>query len=261
MKCLSEGLSLLLSVDRDYPNYTENLQFGSLVDSKHCFAAVQYLKAASWSWSGRDHRKRRLWGEFTAAFQYLRGSCKHNGDRLFAQTDSDSTRENDFKLKEGRFKLDVWEKFFTQRAKRSWHSCPEKLWCPIPGGAEGQVVWDPVQPELVGGSPAHGRGWREWALRSPPTQAILWFCDTASDPLITATVIIQCEWSCLKTCVSFLLLFRHIFETYFPKMPMPEIFCCMNMQQRGHKRNHDSYDSVWSIHSAIPRNSLHCISY
>jgi len=27
--------------------------------------------------------------------------------------------------------------------------CPEKLWVPIPGGVEGQVGWDPVQPGLV----------------------------------------------------------------------------------------------------------------
>ena len=46
------------------------------------------------------------------------------------------------------------------RAVRCWHSCPEKLWCPIPGGTQGQVGWGPGQPELVGGSPAHSRGWR-----------------------------------------------------------------------------------------------------
>ena len=28
---------------------------------------------------------------------------------------------------------------------RRWHSCPEKLWCPIPGGAQGQVGWGPGQ--------------------------------------------------------------------------------------------------------------------
>jgi len=31
--------------------------------------------------------------------------------------------------------------------------------CPIPAGTQGQVGWGPGQPELVGGSPAHGRGW------------------------------------------------------------------------------------------------------
>jgi len=32
--------------------------------------------------------------------------------------------------KEGRFKLDVRRKLFTERAVRLWHSCPDKLWVP-----------------------------------------------------------------------------------------------------------------------------------
>jgi len=51
--------------------------------------------------------------------------------------------------------------------RRSWHSCPEKLWCPIPGGAQGQVGWGSGQPELVGGSPAHGRGWGSVGFEAP----------------------------------------------------------------------------------------------
>ena len=42
--------------------------------------------------------------------------------------------------------------------------------CPIPGGTEGQVGWGPGQPELVGGSPAHGRAGSGCALSSLPTQ-------------------------------------------------------------------------------------------
>jgi len=41
--------------------------------------------------------------------------------------------------------LNIRKKFFTERAVRRGHSCPEKLWCPIPGGAQGQVGWGPGQ--------------------------------------------------------------------------------------------------------------------
>ena len=79
---------------------------------------------------------------------------------------------NDFKLKEGRFRLDVRKKFFTERAVRCWHSCPEKLWCSIPGGAQGQVGWGPGQLSCWGAALPMARGGAGWALRSLPTQAI-----------------------------------------------------------------------------------------
>jgi len=45
------------------------------------------------------------------------------GSRLtFTESDSDRIRENGLKLKEGRFRLDVWMIFFTD--------CPKKLWMP-----------------------------------------------------------------------------------------------------------------------------------
>jgi len=80
-------------------------------------------------------------------------------DGLSTCSDSNGTRGNDFKLKEERFNLDDSGKFFTERAVRLWHSCPEELWCPIPGGTQGQVGWGPGQPELVGAAlPTAGDG-------------------------------------------------------------------------------------------------------
>ena len=103
---------------------------------------------------------------------------KHRAaQRFFTLSDRDRTHGNGLKLKQGRLRLDVRGEFFTQMAVRRWHSCPEKLWCPIPGGTQGQVGWGPGQPELVGGSPAHNRGWGGWAFRPSPTQTLLdlWF--------------------------------------------------------------------------------------
>ena len=59
--------------------------------------------------------KRRLWQDLIAAFQYLKGAYKKDGDRLFSRACSNRTRGNGFKLKEGRFKLEIRKKFFTVR--------------------------------------------------------------------------------------------------------------------------------------------------
>ena len=49
--------------------------------------------------------KRRLWGDLTAAFQYVKGAYKQEGERLFMRVDSDRIRGNGFKLRQERFRM------------------------------------------------------------------------------------------------------------------------------------------------------------
>ena len=68
-------------------------------------------KGGNWACLAR----RRLWGDLIVAFQYLKGVYKQEGGWLFTRVDSDRTRGSSFKLRQGRFRLDIRRKFFTQR--------------------------------------------------------------------------------------------------------------------------------------------------
>jgi len=71
--------------------------------------------------------KRRLWGDLIEAFQYLTEAFKKDGDRLFSRACCDRTSGNGFKLKEGRFRLDIKKKFFGMRVVKHWHGFPRQV--------------------------------------------------------------------------------------------------------------------------------------
>lgn len=82
--------------------------------------------------------------------QYLKWACKKDGDRLFSRTCCDSTRDNGLELKEGRFRLDIWKKYFALRVVKHWKSLPrEMVDAPSLETIQGEVVQGSKQPDLV----------------------------------------------------------------------------------------------------------------
>lgn len=70
---------------------------------------------------------RRLQGDLVAVFQQSNGAYKKDGDKTFHGACCTRTRGNGFKLKEGRFRLDIRNKFITMGMVKHCHRLPTEV--------------------------------------------------------------------------------------------------------------------------------------
>ena len=57
----------------------------------------------------------------------MKGAYKKGRDKHFSRACCNRTRGNGFKLKEGRFRLDIRKKFFTMTVVRHWNRLPREV--------------------------------------------------------------------------------------------------------------------------------------
>ena len=114
------------------PQYRTDMDLLKCVQ-KRVTKMIQKMEHLSYEYRLRELRlfsleKRRLQEHLIVAFQYLTGSYKKEGNRPFSRMICcNRTRGSGFKLKEGRFRLDIRKKSFTVREVRHWNRLPRDM--------------------------------------------------------------------------------------------------------------------------------------
>jgi len=62
-----------------------------------------------------------------SSLSVLKGAYRKDGENIFSRACCNRTRRNGFKVREGRFRLDIRKKYFTMRVVKHWKRLPREV--------------------------------------------------------------------------------------------------------------------------------------
>lgn len=83
--------------------------------------------------------ERRLRGDFIALYSSLKGECGQSGLGILSLTTSDRMRGHSLTFGQGRFRLNIRRRFFTEGVIGYWNVLPREVVESLPGGVEGKT--------------------------------------------------------------------------------------------------------------------------